>query len=352
MKSAAELYPTAHYVRVLRPLLPPEAFRPHMGQLYRATFHFGIYLCGLLLLRHYGSIWWAGLLCALMMGHSTACCAFIAHDISHGAVVKDRTLRRILEMLLWGINAIPPTLWHAVHNQTHHAETNTLGDTDRRFVESERTLSTTIYVKSFLPGRKRGAWWLSILGEFVFLYVIRHGIAAFSSNKARAVLVTAKPTYSNKARRWICVEILTIIGFQIATWKLVCGNLPAYLWASVATYAVASSVGMLYIFTNHSLNPLCEHTDPLVGSTSVCVPRWMDWLHDNFSYHTEHHVFPGMNPRYFPEVCRLLSIHFPERYNRISLAEAWRQLRQLEDFLPDPPHSLARERRRPGRPNI
>lgn len=350
MKSAAELYPTAHYVRVLRPLLPPEAFRPHMGQLYRATFHFGIYLCGLLLLRHYGSVWWAGLLCALMMGHSTACCAFIAHDISHGAVVKNRTLRRILEMLLWGINAIPTTLWHAVHNQTHHAETNTLGDTDRRFVESERTDSTQIYTALLYPGQNGVFRMLFCLFHFV-TYILRNIIAAFYPDEYRPAVVTAKPALRSKQRLVIGLELAAILLWQMLA--IYCaGGLGMWFFASALPLLTASALVMLYVFTNHFLNPLCEHTDPLVGSTSVCVPRWMDWLHDNFSYHTEHHVFPGMNPRYFPEVCRLLSIHFPERYNRISLAEAWRQLRQLEDFLPDPPDSLTRERRRPGRPNI
>jgi fatty acid desaturase len=90
---------------------------------------------------------------------------------------------------------------------------------------------------------------------------------------------------------------------------------------------------MLYVFTNHFLNPLCEHSDPLVGSTSVIVPRWMDWLHDNFSYHTEHHVFPGMNPRYYPEVSRLLQKHFPDRYNRVPFGEAWRRIWQQEEFI-------------------
>ena len=59
----------------------------------------------------------------------------------------------------------------------------------------------------------------------------------------------------------------------------------------------------------------------------------MDWLHDNFSYHTEHHVFPSMNPKFYPEVSRLLQEHFPERYNRIPLREAWRRLWLRDEFI-------------------
>ena len=42
-----------------------------------------------------------------------------------------------------------------------------------------------------------------------------------------------------------------------------------------------------------------------------------------------------MNPRYYPEVARLLVEHFPERYNRLSLREAWRRLWKQEDFMLD-----------------
>ena len=106
-----------------------------------------------------------------------------------------------------------------------------------------------------------------------------------------------------------------------------------YFFAVGLPLLVASSVSMAYIWTNHLLNPLCEHTDPLIGSTSVIVPRWADWLHDNFSYHTEHHIFPGMNPRYYPEVAKLLQLHFPDRYNRIPFGEAWRRIWQQEEYI-------------------
>ncbi|HRE84663.1 MAG TPA: fatty acid desaturase, partial [Opitutaceae bacterium] len=40
------------------------------------------------------------------------------------------------------------------------------------------------------------------------------------------------------------------------------------------------------------------------------VPGLLDALHSHFSYHTEHHLFPGMDSSRYPEVARLLRQQF------------------------------------------
>jgi fatty acid desaturase len=92
---------------------------------------------------------------------------------------------------------------------------------------------------------------------------------------------------------------------------------------------------MAYVFTNHGLNPFCEINDPLGSSTSVEVHPVFDKLHHNFSYHTEHHLFPGMNSDYYPEVGRILKEKYPDRYNRIPFVDAWRRLWKNNEFLAD-----------------
>ena len=69
---------------------------------------------------------------------------------------------------------------------------------------------------------------------------------------------------------------------------------------------------MMYVFTNHFLNPIDE-TDPLTATTSVIVPRWLDLLHCHFSFHTEHHLLPRMNSRYYPHLSNLLSTLYPDK---------------------------------------
>jgi fatty acid desaturase len=68
--------------------------------------------------------------------------------------------------------------------------------------------------------------------------------------------------------------------------------------------------------------------DPLINSLSIRVPKLFDQLHLNFSYHTEHHIFPGINSDYYPLVQELLKTHYPERLNVLDAGDAWRLLRQ------------------------
>jgi fatty acid desaturase len=79
---------------------------------------------------------------------------------------------------------------------------------------------------------------------------------------------------------------------------------------------------MGYISTNHRLNPLVDVNDPLANCLTVTVPKWVDVLHFNFSYHTEHHLFPAMNPKYYPLVKAEIVKQWPERYNQMSLVRA------------------------------
>ena len=89
-----------------------------------------------------------------------------------------------------------------------------------------------------------------------------------------------------------------------------------------------SSAGMFfYIHTNHFACQMTEINDPLINSISIKIPKFFDILHLNFSYHTEHHIFPSLNSDYYPMVRELLKIHFPERMGYLMTAqEAWHLL--------------------------
>ncbi len=331
MKSAHELMTAAEYARVLRPLLPVHAFRPESRHLIPISVHLAAFIGSCLLLRAAES-WWMCLACALLMGHEIACLGFLAHDVSHRSVVRSRWMTAALEMLLFGVNSIPPVLWRKVHNQNHHAETNTLKDPDRRFMREEQTWATRFYAWLLFPSSEGMAHNPVVLFQFI-PYIFRHVVAAFLPGGMKISVVPNKPVFTWR-QKWRMVAELGIIALiEHGIWRLTGGEWWKFFWAYPVALGVASAVVMTYVFTNHFLNPLCEHTDPVVGTTSVTVPRWVDWMHDNFSYHTEHHVFPGMNPRHYPEVSRLLQAHFPERYNRVALREAWRQLWKKGGYL-------------------
>jgi fatty acid desaturase len=254
----------------------------------------------------------------------------IAHDVSHFSIVTSRLGVRSLELCLFGPNAVPPTIWRRIHNQAHHAETNTEKDPDRPFFEDERTSFTSMYAHLFYPGSFR------ILPRIlVFLhfgpYLLRNIYAALLPGDLKPEIVPYKPRYSTKMKLSIVLEGIFIILLQVFIWHFV-GGWWRYLWAGPVSMVITSAIAKGYIFTNHFLNPHCAHTDPVVGSTSLILPGWIDWLHNNVSYHAEHHIFPGMNSKYLPLVSDLLKEHFPERYQRLTYLEAWRRLFLIETW--------------------
>jgi fatty acid desaturase len=128
---------------------------------------------------------------------------------------------------------------------------------------------------------------------------------------------------------WIAVELVVIVLFQLGLFALAGFDLAAYVWCGPVPIAVSSAFTMAYIFTNHYLSPITPVDDPVLGSASVAVPRWVDWVHAHFSYHTEHHLFPTLNSSYYPHVSRLLQQEFPDRYQRVPFTAAWCRLWSL-----------------------
>lgn len=312
---------TAARIRQIRASLPAEAFQPATNRLWHLPVHAAIAASGYALIRT-----WPGLgpIGALLIGHSLACLAFVAHEISHNAVVRRRAAKKVLELAAFGINMVPPTMWNRLHNDAHHSHANTVEDPDRPFLESERSSATSIYAAATMPSRGlRGN--LLVFIHFV-TYLARHIAAAFYPGDSKPGILTSKPAYRPGERRAIAAELIIMIGMQYGVWIAAGRSWANYAWASPVALCVASAVVMSYVFTNHFLNPISHEHDPLSGTTSVRVPRLVDRLHSNFSFHTEHHLFPAMNSDYYPLVSEALMEVAPEDYRQLEFGEAWRQL--------------------------
>lgn len=341
MIPASQLKSASEYIAVIRPQLPREAFEPDPRHLVRIAAHLAVIIAGYVVIRETG-LWWVAVLAALVIGHSQACYVFLGHDLTHNAVVKHQGAKRVLEMLIWGLNLIPPSLWFRVHNQTHHPETNTLRDTDRTFRPGEVTTATWIYARIVYPNRQTPMHHPFVLFFNFPSYILRHLVTALLPGEMKPSIVTYKPRYTPAMKLQLVAEIAVIVLFQVGLFHFLHAEWWRYVFAVPVAILVASAVAMVYLLTNHILNPLCEKADPLIASTSVVVPKFFDWLHDNVSYHTEHHLFPSMNPKYYPMVSQLLLAYFPERYNRMPITEAWRRIWEHDEFIGEP-DSLASE---------
>jgi fatty acid desaturase len=327
------LRPAAEYRQFLKAHLPEKAFAPSPRKLIPLALHLliiGCCYCGI----RFSDDWCVWFVCSLVIGHGAACIAFIAHEMSHRAVIGNRSICYVFEVILWGLNFISPTVWRRVHNQTHHAHTNEPKDPDRRFLESEANIFTNYYTRAFYPNNR--SLRLNVLVGVHFIpYIVRNTIAAFYPDGVKPTLVPWKPQYTGSQRITICFEIAATAMLQFAIFCFVGGAWQRYLFASPIAIMITSCVVMAYVFTNHFLNPICDSNDPLSSTTSVVVPHCFDVLHCNFSYHTEHHLFPSMNSKYYPAVSQLLNEHYKDRYHRVSFLQAWKRLWCNEVYVPE-----------------
>lgn len=330
-----DLRSRAEYAAIVKPLLPPEAFAPSMRKLWQIGLHLAIIGVCLYGVRVFPNIA-VRIALAAVIGHSLTCLVFLAHELSHGGIMRRNPLRYPLEVFLWGLNLIPATMWRKLHNENHHVHANTLNDPDRYFRRCEFDepggLWRRWYARLTMPHRFTSRWNLGVGFHFV-TYIVRHLATVFYPGKRRPAIVTFKPDYRPADRWWILFELLCITGFQYLIYLAVGRSVVGWLCAGPIALLFTSTFAMSYIWTNHYLHGLHELHDPLLGSTSISVPKFFDKLHSNFSYHTEHHLFPGMNSEYYPLVGEILREQFPERYQRISYRQAWRQLWRGEPFI-------------------
>lgn len=151
--------PVSHsdYAQELRGALPTLAFAAAPRKLWLLLVHFLIVTSGYVGFRN-GSSVPVFVMLSLGIAHSMACIAFLAHELSHNAIVRSRPLRHGLEVFFWALNLIPATVWRRVHNQTHHAHTNTAEAPDRQFLKSEESFLTRWYARLFYPHRHTLRW--------------------------------------------------------------------------------------------------------------------------------------------------------------------------------------------------
>jgi fatty acid desaturase len=270
---------------------------------------------------------------------------FLGHNLSHRTIVTNRYLLYPTELVLWSLLFIPVTLWRRLHN-AHHVHLNSDGDPDRAFLTSDRGLGPILTTILLYPNRFTRYNPLCLL--FFVAYPVRHLIAAVFSLSSSS-FVAANPITSTRDKITILLEVLFMVALQGVIAYFTSG---AYIWAAVVPGVAASAVSSWYFYTNHRLQKFHHSDDVVASTTSVAVPYICDILHSNFSYHTEHHLFPAMNSKYYPMVGKLLQAQFPDRYHRVSMATAWSALWRIPILLsPDGNNAPAPEAEdQPGSP--
>jgi fatty acid desaturase len=264
---------------------------------------------------------------SLVMGNAVILLLFTSHDLLHGSELRGAAWRRAVGLVGLALLWMPPTLWQAVHNREHHGHTNSLRDPDRSYLESQQASWGKWIQHRFIPSDEvsglglllgmASAWGVHNLRTLGSVLLVPDGTALFPPAPFRV---------SPRERRRIAAELLAVIGCHAAVIGWIGLESRGLLLAYFLPIWIGYAGAMAYIYTNHMLTPLDESNDSLTNSLSLRLPRWLDLLHLNFSHHTEHHLFPGLNSSYYPQVRRLLLAHHGDRYQQLDGLQAWRLL--------------------------
>jgi fatty acid desaturase len=319
------------YIKVLRPLLPESAFQPNANKIFILIINFMILGMGWTIAREldrWSIEWlWLYLPLSLVMGNSIIICLFGAHDSMHGSTVKQPRWRYVISFIALSLLWMPPTLWKAVHNHRHHTETNAVSDPDRMYLVQQNETWGKWIQNLFVPSSQVNFVMLALgMTTSWFVHTFRHLTSILIFNHDRVTYVPSPVVVSPRKRKIIAIELIGIACIHLGILAYLKLSILPILLGYVLPLAIGYAGVMFYIYTNHFLCPMTDINDPLVNSVSLKMPKIFDLLHFNFSYHTEHHLFPSINSDYYPLVQELLQTHYPESYNLIPVGEAWQLL--------------------------
>ncbi len=295
----------AEYAKRLRPLLPREAFQPSGDRTLILIINIALLASGWQLAKQLTLEPWPWPLLflpfAVVMGNSVVVLLFSTHDLLHSKAMKSRWARQILSLLGLCLLWMPPTLWKAVHNREHHGKTNSLSDPDRNYLFEQPDSWGKWIQNLFVPSSTVHPFWLTVgMSSAWGVHAFRNltSILFFNNGSTRYPVVSF--TVSPKERRLIAFELLCIIALHIGILGFLGLHAAPILLGYFLPVWVGYAIIMFYVYTNHMLCRMTTCNDPLINSLSIRVPRLFDLLHLNFSFHTEHHIFPGMNTDYYP----------------------------------------------------
>src|SRR4030095_4084178 len=240
--------------------LPKEAFEPQpfLGSVVLAAT-FTLILGGTWILAVSSPPWYVCAMLSLVIGFAYGSLAFLAHEVAHGSVYRNRYLKDFVASLGFLIFGYTATLWKVWHNKVHHTQTN-LPDMDPdSYGTLERLKKYPIVKFQFLTGVGSGHW-SSYL--FFFYRLTYHAQIVLWILSKRY-----KEAFKTLNRRRAIVESLRIFSAWVALgwafgWKVA-------LFGIGIPMMIANTLLMSYIATNHFLRPLVDTYNPLVDSMSV-----------------------------------------------------------------------------------
>ena len=324
--------------KFLKDKLPPEVFNATPGLAVVPLIHVCIVAFCIWAISKTDSYLYLVLL-SMIAGHSMFCIANFGHYLSHKSVIKNKHLCYLFETFIWGTNMSSATVWTRAHNNYHHKYTNGTKDTFRYYSKGE--LNKVRKIVHFLISPSRYSKYNPLV---LLTYLVTHAeymnAALTNRSGTNSNIVPYLSTYKDGDKRKIYAELAVIILIQIGVYFLIGQELLKYLLFAGISIFVSSGVASIYLFTQHSMYNLSDVNDPLRNSTSLTVPKFIDFIHLNVSHHVEHHIFASMSPKYLPHVKELLMKHYRDLYMCVRLSDIWGDIfsgSPYKEFSEEPP---------------
>lgn len=316
------------YRREIDDLIRPDQFKSNWPVAVHAAVHFAI--CT------WASLWaamnvatapvWQLVLLAVVAGHSVACMGLCGHEIGHGILTRNKFVMYLWETFAWMYTGTICTSVHRKAHLLHHVYLNDRRDPNWRPTREEvlsEGQASAVLSEWLFPNRKHpfasafmGLWVVNIVYQMKLLF---HSLLATGSRYDCKI---------PKLQAWagVAETFVLNLGLYVALWAA-SGFHPGHLLFLAFMNYVGTVIGLIYICTNHLLNPSYDdHVDPLELSLTVTVPRWADFVHLRFSHHNEHHLFPHAGPANYPAIREALKARFPERYNEMGFWAAYKAI--------------------------
>ncbi|WNG43750.1 fatty acid desaturase [Archangium minus] len=275
----------------LRSVMPPEAFKQQPLRGVLAFAHVPVMIALVWAVGSGRLPWWACLLISFVLGQMLVTVGFVAHEALHHAVFRSKVLEELLGWIGFSPWLVTPGNWRAWHVQAHHSAAN-IHVRDPDILPRQHEWRTQWFAKLFHAISPGSRSWLSYISFSLFFTAQGQAFLWHHSNQPQLQHVRM-----NRARERI-LTVLLALGWGTLGWVL--GPRGAF-YALILPHLFSNITLMIYIATNHWLLPASEDTDnPFVNTASVATHPVMDWIHLNFSYHQEHHIFPAMSPKFAP----------------------------------------------------
>lgn len=305
----------AQYRAALSASLGPEVFKANPARMLWYFCAMAIGLGSFSAIVVLDQPWPVKLFFAVLLGLCNGTLGFVCHELAHGSILKNRNVQNFFNFFGMIPFLVSPTYWKYSHNRLHHGSAQRLIEDPDAF-PNLRIFRSSKFMQFMFPftpgsGHKRSVlyffFWFSFHNIVSQIYLrFRNRIFDGMDHKRVTLELTG--------------QLLVVAGLAVLAG-------PAnWLWVFVIPLAVQNYMLMSYISTNHNLSPLTSENDPLVNSLSVTNHPALEWLHLNFGYHVEHHLYPAVNPKHAKAIHFELVRQFPEVYK---IMPKWKAMRAL-----------------------